>query len=114
MDRTIVLHVRVAAEGLPVRILHPPFDQRLVRLVERVLEVVQADHQPYRLGRGPHVLAVAVGKGRVESRPVDLASQLEQRVIEVEDLIEMGLEKLKNVAGLWLGFHGFRSHIARF
>ena len=85
-----------------------------VRFVEGVFEVLQADHQAKRFGRGAHVLAVAVGECHVESRPVDLVSQLHQRVIAVEDLIEMGLKKFKLVAGFRFGIHGIRSHIARF
>jgi hypothetical protein len=35
-------------------------------------------------------------------------------VVGVEDLVEMGLEKLKNVARLRFRLHGIRSGIARF
>jgi hypothetical protein len=75
---------------------------------------LQADHQANRLGRGTQVFAVAVGECYVEPGPVDLVSQLNQLVIAVEDLIEMGLEELKSVAGLRFGLHGIRSNIARF
>jgi len=93
MDRQLVPHVAVAAERLPVGVLDPLGHDRLVRLVERVLEVVQPHHQPRGLGRGAVVLAVQLAERVVERSPVDLPGQLQQWVGGVEQLIEVGLEQ---------------------
>jgi hypothetical protein len=87
-----MLHVRVAAEVLPVRILYPTIYHRFIRFVERVLEVLHPDHQPDSLGRCPHVLAVTARESRVEPQPVNLLGQLNQLVLMVEHLVEMSLE----------------------
>ncbi len=44
-----MLHRRETAEELPVRILDLTRDGRFVRFVERVLQILQTDHQSYRL-----------------------------------------------------------------
>ena len=112
IDRGFVLHVRETAEVRPIYIFDPAVHDGLVGFVEGVFEVLQADDQANRLGRGALVFALAVGECRVEPGPVDLVSQLHQRVIAIEDLIEMGLEKFKIVAGSRLGLYGIRSSIA--
>jgi len=101
------------AEVLPVRVLHPSRYHRLVRLVEGVFEVLQADHQPGGLGRGPHVLGVATREARLEPNPIYLPGQLDQFMGGIQKLIEMSLEQLERVVRKRLGLHGIHSVFAR-
>ena len=62
-----------------------------------MLEIVQPHHQPGGLGWGALVGAVAILERHVESLPIDLPRELDQRVFGVEQLIEVGLKELKGV-----------------
>src|SRR5690554_4305377 len=70
-----------------------------------MLEIVQADHQPDRIARPAHVLAVTVGKLPLKTRPVDGSGQTAQRVFEIEDLPEVGTEQVKLVCRRRFGLH---------
>ena len=50
-------------------------------------------------------LAVAIGEGGLEARPVDPVRQLHERVVGIEDLVEVGLEQLERGGVLGLGLH---------
>ncbi len=65
------------------------FGQRLVRFVEGVLQIMQADQQANRLGRRAEVRAVTVSQCRLETVSVDLVRQDEQRMAVVEQLLEL-------------------------
>ena len=54
VQRRLVLH-RLEPAKVPLRVLQSAFQKRLVRLIERVLEVMQPDHQPHGLGRSTKV-----------------------------------------------------------
>ena len=95
MQRQFVLHGGEAAEVLPVRVFDPAIEQRLVGFVEGVLQIMQADQQPSRLGRRADVRGVAVGERRLEAVPVDFVCQDEQRMIVVEQLSELRLKQIE-------------------
>jgi hypothetical protein len=98
VDRAFVLHVRVAAEVLPVGIFDPTSQHRLVRFVEGVLEVMQADHQADRPGRRAHIRAVTICERRLQLGPIDLVSRHYLLALRIEELIEVGLKQFKHVA----------------
>jgi hypothetical protein len=66
-----MLEVSAAAEELPVGVLDPLLDHRLVRFVEEVLEVVEPDHQARGEPRSPNILRVERAEFGLEATPVD-------------------------------------------
>ncbi len=98
MQRQLILHRRESAEVLPIRVFDPTRDDRLVRFVERVFQIVQPNHQPHGLAWRTVVGAIAVSQRRVETLPIDLVGKFDQRMIGVQNLIEMRLKKMKLVA----------------
>ena len=105
MNRAIVLHVRVATKRLPVRVLNPTRDDRFIGLVERVFEIVQADHQTRRFARGAVVIAIAFGEHQIALIPIDVLGNLHQRVLGIEQLIKVSLEEFECIVRLWLRLH---------
>ncbi len=61
---------------------------------------MQTDHQANGLAGGAEVGAVALGKCRIETRPIDLAGQLDQFVVRVEDLVKVGAKEFEDAARL--------------
>ena len=101
-----MLHRCEATEVLPVGVLYPTRDDRLVRFVERVLQVMQANHQSHGLAWRAVVGAVAIGQCRVEAMPIDFVGKYDERMVGIENLIEMGLKKLElAAASLRSGLH---------
>jgi hypothetical protein len=69
-----------------------------------VVSLRQADEQSRCLGRRAHVGGVELGKRRVEPRPVDLLCQDHQRMVWIEQLVEVGVKQIELVAvslGAW-------------
>jgi len=95
MQRQFVLHRGEAAEVLPVRVFDPAVQQRLVRFVEGMLQVMQPDQQANRLGWRAEVRAVTVGQRRLETAPVDLVRQDEQRMTVIEQLLELSPKQIE-------------------
>ena len=106
MQRHLVLHRFVPTKVLPVGILDPAIEERLVGFVEGVLQIVQSDQQPNRFGGRAGVGAVAVFEGQIEALPVDLVGQDVERMLVVEQLLEAGVEQIE-LAGFrfWSGLH---------
>lgn len=66
-----MLEVEAPAEVLPVRVLDELGDDRLVRLVEEVLEIVQPDHQSRRQAGAADIFRVEHAEVGLEAAPVD-------------------------------------------
>ena len=56
---------------------------------------MQSDQQTDVFSGSPGLRAVAIGEGQIESIPVDLLSQNAQRMAEIQQLIEPGLEQIQ-------------------
>jgi hypothetical protein len=69
VDEQLGLQVGLAAEELPVRVLHPGVDHGLVRGVEGVLQVQQASYQARRQG-----WPTTAGRERHRERALDLGT----------------------------------------
>lgn len=75
-----------AAEKLPIRILHPALDHLLIRQVVDMLQVMQPDHQPRRLG-GPANRPIEPTERLVKSCPWDHTGQSHQHLARVDDRV---------------------------
>lgn len=91
-EGNVVTKERLATKQLIIGVFDPAFAQRLVRQIERVLEDRQPRHQPRRQGRPAGNVGVDRPEFALEKSPVDLARQLRQRVVHVDDLVEVRLE----------------------
>ena len=67
----LMLEVEAPAEVLPVGVLDPLLDDRLVRLVEEVLEVVEPDQQARRQAGPADLFGVERAEVGLEALPVD-------------------------------------------
>src|SRR5436190_19420680 len=107
MARQLVLKEFVAAEVLPIRILDPLLNHRLVALVVGVLEIMQPDQQPRRHARTPNLFRIERAELAFEVAPVDLPCESEQGMLRIELLIESRLKQVVlTVASLTLSrFH---------
>src|SRR5262249_39261234 len=116
MARQFVLKVLVAAEVLPVGVLNPLLDDRLVALVVGVLEVVQPDEQSRGFTRPSHFFRIERAELSLELAPVNLLRELEQRMFWIELLVEPRLkEVLLQALGLTISrFHSLSPRFARF
>ena len=94
MARQFVLKVFVAAEVLPVGILNPLLDDRLVALVIGVFEVVQPDEQSRGFARPPHDFRIERAELLFEVAPVNLLRKSEQGMLWIELLVESSLKKV--------------------
>ena len=88
-----VLEELLAGEVLEVRVVDPALADALVGQPEHVLEQQQADHEA-ALDAGPPLVAVERRDLAVDPRPVDLAGELHQLVLHVDDLVEPGPEQI--------------------
>ena len=104
IDGQVVLEIVLAAEILPVRVLDPPFTHRLIALIERVLEVVQPDHQPRRQPR-PTLVGIAQPHAFIDLISVDLVRQPDQRVLRIEDLAQPSAKQVVVIRGSAAGLH---------
>lgn len=116
MTRQFVLKVFVAAEVLPVSILTPLLDDRLIALVISVCEVVQPDQQARRSAGPPPLCRVDSAELTLEVIPVNLPRESEQGMLWIELLSESSLkEALLRTLGLSVSrFHSFSPGLARF
>src|SRR5262245_63464586 len=100
-----MLEELLAGEVLEVWAVRPARAYLLVRQGEDMLEHQQADHEP-RLNRRTAVGAVERGDLAVDPGPVDLAGELHQLVLHVDDLLEPGPEQIIRLRRLaLLGSH---------
>ena len=88
-----VLEEGLAGEVLEVRIVDPALANAFVGQPEHVLEQQQADHEA-ALDAGSALVAVERRHLAVDPGPVDLAGELHQLVLHVDDLIEPGPEQI--------------------
>jgi len=94
--REAVLEELLAGEVLEVWVLHPTLADLLVGQAEDVLEQQQAQHEAGFDGR-PAGLAIERRDLLIQPVPVDLAGQLRQLVLEVDDLVEPRAEQVNRV-----------------
>ena len=87
IDRHLVLKEREAAEMLPIGVLNPALDHLLVREVVDVLQIMQPDHQPCRLGRTTDRFE-EFAEALIERRPRHQPRQTHQAMAHVDDGIE--------------------------
>src|SRR3954466_5844856 len=88
-----VLKELFAGEELEIRVVNPALANALIGQSVSVLEQQQADHEP-GLDSGPAILAVERRDLAVDPVPVDLAGELNQLVLHVDDLVQPRPEQI--------------------
>src|SRR5262245_9403520 len=88
-----VLEELLSGEVLEVRVINPAFAHAIVGQAVNVLEQQQADHEA-RLDPRPALVAVERGDVAVDKVPVDLARELHQLVLHVDDLVQPRAEQI--------------------
>ena len=107
INREFVLHITVAGKVLPIRILDPECLHVFVADVEGVLEIAEAHEQSDWRAR-PAGLGIERLKLVLETLPIDFVSHLNQRVVLIEHLLKVCLEKMKLIfERVWLWLHFF-------
>ena len=86
--------VHAITEELIVRVLDPACAEFLVGQVVRVLEDRQTRHQPRRKRRLTGLVRIDRPEPLLQKPPVDRRGQPRQRVAQVDDLVEPGLEQI--------------------
>ncbi len=86
--------VHPITEELVVGVLDPARAQILVREIMRVLEDRKPCHQPRRQRRMPGLVRIDRAEPFLEKAPVDRPTELRQRVIPVDDLVEPRPEEI--------------------
>src|SRR5258708_36860821 len=105
--RELVLEKLFPGEVLEIGVIDPALTYAFVGQPVNVFEQQQPDREPCR-APGPALLAVERGDLAVDKIPVDLAGELRQFVLEVDDLVEPGSEQIVRTRRLVL----LRSHRA--
>ena len=80
-------------EVLEIRVMHPALAYAFVGKSVDVLEQQQPDHEA-GLDPGPALVAVERRNLAVDPCPVELACELHQLVLHVDDLLEPGPEQI--------------------
>jgi hypothetical protein len=88
VERQIMAEELLAAEQLIIGVLDPNLAQPLIRQIERVLENGEPRHQPGWQGRMAGAVLVDGAKRLFQKTPVNLARQLGQRVLYLDDLVQ--------------------------
>src|SRR3954454_17257899 len=83
----------LAGEELEVRVVNPALANALIGQPVSVLEQQQPDHEP-GLDPGPAILAVERRDLAVDPVPIDLAGELNQLVLHVDDLVQPRPEQI--------------------
>jgi hypothetical protein len=91
--RELVLEKLFPGEELEIRIIDPALAHAFVRQPVNLLEQQQSDCKPRR-DPGPALVAVERGDLAVDNVPVDLAGDLRQFVLEVDDLVQSHSEQI--------------------
>jgi hypothetical protein len=91
--RECVMKKRLAGEVLEIGIMDPALAHALVGEAVNVLEQEQTNHEPSLDPRSP-LVAVERRDLLFDPLPVDLAGELNQLVLHVDDLIEPGPEQI--------------------
>lgn len=98
IDRCLVLKELEAAEELPVGIFYPALDHFLVGQVVHMLQIMQPDHQPGRLG-GPTKRPIEPAEHIIKSFPWDHAGQSHQNMASIDDRIQTFPKQVSLAAG---------------
>jgi hypothetical protein len=88
VDGQLGLQVGLAAEELPVRVLHPGVDHGFVGSIEGVLQVQQAGDQARWQGRATTTGGERHRERALDLGPVDQGGQSHQRVQHVDLLVQ--------------------------
>src|SRR5579862_4578364 len=91
--RELVPEKLLPSEVLEIRIVDPALADVLVGQAVDVLEQQKPDHEPAPDPR-PALLAVERSDLAIDPVPVDLAAELHQLVLQVDDLIEPGAKQI--------------------
>ncbi|MGY3079689.1 hypothetical protein ACVWZZ_006097 [Bradyrhizobium sp. LM6.10] len=91
--RERVLEELFAGEVLEIRVVDPTLAHTLIGQAVNVLEQEQPDHEAGRDARTP-VLAIERRDLAVDPVPIDLAGELNQLVLHVDDLVQPGPEQI--------------------
>jgi len=91
--RKLMLEELFAGEVLKIRVMHPALAHAFVGQPVNVLEQQKSDHKAGR-NPGPALVAIERRNLAVDPLPVDLAGELHQLVLQVDDLIEPGPEQV--------------------
>ena len=91
--RELMLEKLLPGEELEIGIVDPALAQAFVGQPVNVLEQQKADRKPRR-DPGPALVAVERGDLAVDKVPVDLAGELRQPVLEVDDLVQPRSEQI--------------------
>jgi len=102
-----MLKEALAAELLPIRILHPMRHHVLVAQIVLIFQIMQGRH-PSR-GDARRALRGMIGRSQrlFKRRPIDTHPQTNRRVTRIDQLFQLHLEQLT----LWLLRLAVRTHI---
>jgi hypothetical protein len=91
--RKLVLKELLPGEMLEIRVMDPALADAFVRQPVDMLEQQQPDHEP-SLNPRPALVAVERCDLAVDPLPVDLACELHQLVLHIDDLLEPRSEQI--------------------
>jgi hypothetical protein len=94
VEGQLVLEELLAAEQLVIGILDPARAQILVGEIMHVLEDREPRHQPRWQRRMSDLVGIDRAEPLLEEAPVDRPTELRQRVVHVDDLVEPRLEEI--------------------
>ena len=89
-----MLEELLAAEQLVIGVLDPARAQLLVGEIMHVLEDRQPRHQPRWQRRMADLVGIDRAEPLLEEAPIDRPTELRQRVVHVDDLVEPRLEEI--------------------
>ncbi len=104
IDGKAVLKELKAAEILPVGIIDPALDSFFVRQVIHVLQIMQPDYQPRRLG-GTAQRFVMLAESFIKIRPGRHSRQSDQGVAHIDDRVQALAKQIGVTAIVLLGLH---------
>src|ERR1019366_3671201 len=98
IDRHLMLKMPHAAEVLPVGIFNPRGNHVFIAQIELVFQIVQGNHQPRRDAGRTMAGMISIAKSLLERRPIDAKTKTNQRMAQVDQLLQIYLKHLP----LWL------------
>src|SRR6516225_8156227 len=99
--RKLVLEELLAGEVLEIGVIDPALAHAFVGQTVSVLDQQKPDHEA-RLDPRPTLLAVEQRDFAVDEVPIDLAGELRQLVLDVDDLVQPGAKQIERSRGLML------------
>ena len=88
-----MLEVFVAAKVLPIRVLEEGGDDTIVALIERVLEVLKANHEPGGERRTAHTVDECAAEPLLEFLPVDAVGEADEVLLGINYIFEPAAKK---------------------